>query len=118
VSTAFAAPDAASAREPFWPFASAWDQQLAAFGPGTIFTLDPKGLLRADAERTREIGLTQGALVNEGPHHFLVTDRATRVKMYLFVTHPALAEQQPKADAIRVENAKIAIDAVRVQWQA
>lgn len=107
-----------SSREPFWPFATAWDQQLASSGPGTIFTLDPKGLLRADAERTREIGLTHGALSNEGPHHFLVTDRATGVKMYLFVTHRALAEQQPKADAMEVETSKIAIDAVRAQWQA
>jgi hypothetical protein len=34
------------------------------------------------------------------------------------VTHRALAEQQPKADAMEVETSKIAIDAVRAQWQA
>lgn len=106
----------AGSREPYWPFATAWDQALAASGPAAIFTLDPKGLLRADAERTREIGLTDGALPNEGPSHYVVTDRATGVHMYLYVTHPHLAEHQPHADARRVPDAAAAIEVVRAQW--
>lgn len=106
-----------SQREPFWPFASAWDEALAASGPATIFTLDPKGLLRADAERTREVGLEDGALPHQGPHHYLLTDRATGVRMYLFVTHPALAEHQLRADAARVPDAETAIRQVNGQWE-
>lgn len=106
----------ATPREPYAPFASAWDQALAASGPAAIFTLDPKGLLRADPERTREIGLTDGALPNAGPSHYVVTDRATGVRMYLYVTHPHLAEHQPNADARAVETAELAIADVRAQW--
>lgn len=106
-----------SSREPFWPFASAWDEALAADGPGTIFTLDPKQLLRADAERTREIGLEHGALANLGAHHFIVTDRATGVLMYLFVTHPTLAEHQLRADARRVPDLDSAVREVAGQWE-
>lgn len=103
-------------REPAWPFASAWDEALAASGPATIFMPDPKGLLRADAERTREVGIEQGALPNLGPHHYLATDRATGVVMYLYVTHPALAERQLRADAVRVADAEQAFAAVSGQW--
>lgn len=106
-----------SHREPFWPFASAWDEALAADGPATIFTLDPKGLLRADAERTREVGLELGVLAHEGGHHYIVTDRATGVLMYLYVTHPALAEHQLRADAVRVTDAETAIREVNGQWE-
>ncbi len=105
-----------SHREPFWPFASAWDEALAVQGPATIFTLDPKGLLRADAERTREIGLEHGSLANAGPHHYLLKDRATGVLMYAFVTHPTLAEAQLRADAAPVPDALTAQQAVAGQW--
>lgn len=103
-------------REPHWPFASAWDAALAKDGPATIFTLDPKGLLRADAERTREVGLEQGALPNAGPSHWVAVDRATGVKMYLYVTHPALAERQLRADARRVADGAAARAEVADQW--
>ncbi len=103
-------------REPHWPFASAWDAALAAMGPATIFTLDPKGLLRADAERTREVGLENGALPNVGPGHYVAVDRATGVKMYLYVTHPVLAERQLRADAERVADGATARAIVAEQW--
>lgn len=109
-------PTGISARAPDWPFASPWDAALAASGPATIFTLDPKGLLRADAERTREVGLEHGALPNEGAHHYVVTDRATAVKMYLYVTHPLLAERQLRGDAQRVGELAEAVRVVRGQW--
>jgi len=105
-----------SDREPHWPFASAWDAALAEAGPASIFTLDPKGLLRADAERTREVGLEQGALPNAGPSHWVAVDRATGVKMYLYVTHPALAERQPRADARPVPDGAAARAEVAEQW--
>ncbi len=105
-------------REPHWPFASAWDAALAKDGPASIFTLDPKGLLRADAERTREVGLEQGALPNVGASHWVVVDRATGVKMYLLVTHPALAERQLRADARLVADGVVARAEVADQWAA
>ena len=105
-----------SAREPWWPYASAWDEALAANGPATLFTLDPKGLLRADAERTREVGLEHGALPNTGGLHYVAVDRATGVKMYLYVTHPTLAEKQLRADAHIVADGAAARDAVSAQW--
>lgn len=106
-----------SVREPSWPFASAWDEALASAGPATIFTLDPKGLLRADAERTREVGLTLGVLAHQGAYHYIVTDRVTGVLMYLYVTHPALAERQLRADAVQVPDAATAIREVNGQWE-
>lgn len=105
-----------SDREPHWPFASAWDAALAASGPATIFTLDPKGLLRADAERTREVGLQHGALPNVGGSHYIAIDRATGVKMYLYVTNPALALNQLRADCELVGDGGIARAAVAGQW--
>ena len=109
-------PVGATAREPHYPFASAWDSALAADGPATIFTLDPKGLLRADAERTREVGLEHGVLPNLGGSHHVVTDRATGVKMYLYVTNPLLAERQLRGDAVLVPDGGTARAVVADQW--
>lgn len=99
-------------------FASPFDAELARVGPPAIFTVDPTGRLRVDPERTREMVMVLGALPAGPPEpaHYVITDRATRVRMYLFVTAPAFAERQPRADAERVPDAATAMERVRAAW--
>ncbi|MBM4367971.1 MAG: hypothetical protein FJ102_17290 [Deltaproteobacteria bacterium] len=77
-------------------FASVFDERLFHEGPPAIFTLDPRGQLRVDPERSREIYmmLDPGA---RAPGFYVFTDRATGVRMLAVVTHPAMAERQPRA---------------------
>ncbi len=98
------------------PFASGWDRALAASGPPTVFTLDPRGELRADPERTRECELLVGLPEPREPAHYVLTDTRTGVALYLFVTHPALAECQPRGVVQRYSSARDAIDQTMKQW--
>lgn len=101
-------------------FASPFDAELARIGPPAIFTADPAGRLRVDPERTREMGLVLGELPAGPPEpaHYVLTDRVTGVRMYLFVTAPVLAERQPRGDAERVPDAATAMERVRAAWAA
>lgn len=97
-------------------FASGWDSALAAEGPPAIFTLDREGRLRVDPERTREV-LLLGPLT--GPReaaHYVLTDTVTGVRMYLFVSHPQLAERQPRGTAERFPDGASAVAHVRAWW--
>ena len=99
-------------------FASAWDEELYQSGPPTLFSLDPKGLLRADPERTREIYLLVGPLAGRDPGHFVLRDRVTGLAMYVLVSHAALATAQPRADVTRHPDAVSAIAETEKQWAA
>jgi hypothetical protein len=83
-------------------FSSEFDRRVFADGPPAVFTLDVRGELRVDPERTREIELLAGLPTEKEVAHYVLTDRATGVKMYVLVTHPSLAELQPRAEAKRV----------------
>lgn len=71
-------------------FASPFDERLFHEGPPALFTLDPKGKLRVDPERTREAYLTVTPDLREEAHYVL-TDKVTRLRLYVLVTHPSLA---------------------------
>lgn len=97
-------------------FASEWDEALAAAGPPAIFTLDPEGKLRVDPERTREIFLVDRSLSGHDPGHWVLTDRRTGLRLYLYVTHPALARLQPRGDVEQFGDAASAIEKAMEQW--
>lgn len=78
-------------------FASAFDQELFAYGPPAIFTLDPRGHLRVDPERTREIYILHTDFTAREAGFYVLTDRATGLRLVLVVTHRAMAEMQPRA---------------------
>lgn len=98
------------------PWASAWDEELFRYGPPSMFTLDPKGFLRADPERTRECYLLIGAPEGRDPGHFVLTDRVTGLRMYTLVSHAALAECQPRADVRRFPDFASARAETVEQW--
>jgi hypothetical protein len=97
-------------------FASAWDEQLFERGPPTLFSLDPKGFLRADPERTREIYLLVGPLEGRDPGHFVLKDRVTGLAMYVLVSHATLATAQPRADVTRFPDYASALAETVQQW--
>lgn len=97
-------------------FASAWDEQLFLAGPPTLFSLDPKGYVRADPERTREIYLVVGPLEGRDPGHFVLKDRATGLRMYVLVSHTTLATAQPRADVTRYPDYASAVAETVEQW--
>jgi hypothetical protein len=102
-------------------FASAWDAALFAAGPPSVFTLDPKGELRVDPERTREAWLLVGERDGTVPTgreeaHFVLRDRVTGLRMYLLVTHPELATRQTRAEATRYPDHASAVAKAAEQW--
>ncbi len=97
-------------------FASPWDEQLFDSGPPAMFTLDPKGFLRVDPERTRECYLLIGTPEGRDPGHFVLTDRATSLRLYTLVSHSALATCQPRADVARFPDYASAVAEAVQQW--
>lgn len=97
-------------------FASPWDAALAASGLPGLFTLDPEGKLRVDPERTREIYLLTTVEGPPDPGHWVLTDARTGLRLYLFVTHPVLAERQPRGSVVRHPDAASAIAEAVEQW--
>jgi hypothetical protein len=98
------------------PFNTAWDEAAFFTGPASIFVMDHKGWLKVDPERSREMWLLLGILSREEPRHYVLTDTRTGLKMYLCVTHPDLAEKQPKGSVTRYGTAEEAIAVVEGQW--
>jgi hypothetical protein len=98
-------------------FASDYDALHYAKGPPAVFTRDPKGELRVDPERTREMWKLapppDGVATDGGT--WVLTDSATGVKMVLVTNHAPFAELQPRADARRVEYAAACAE-VEGQW--
>lgn len=82
-------------------FASEYDALHYAEGPPAVFTRDPKGELRVDPERTREmwklVAPANGTARVGGT--WVLTDRTTGVKMVLVTNHAPFAELQPRASA-------------------
>jgi hypothetical protein len=97
-------------------FSSDFDARIFRDGPPAVFMLDGRGELRVDPERTREIELLAGLPADKEVAHYVLTDRATGVKMYVLVTHPSLAELQPRAEARRVADFASGAAEVAEQW--
>ncbi len=97
-------------------FASPFDERLFEEGPPALFTLDPAGRLRVDPERTREGYLLLGDIAGRDPGHFVFTDRATGLRIYALVTHPALAECQPRASVLGYRDYASAVRHAAEQW--
>lgn len=98
-------------------FASAFDEGLFAYGPPAIFTLDPRGHLRVDPERTREIYILHTDFTAREPGFYVLTDRATGLRLVLVVTHRAMAEMQPRSSWERFESYEAAqAVAVGIVW--
>ncbi len=105
-------------------FASVFDSVLFREGPPALFTLDTRGELRVDPERTREILLMEpsvAALASwedapRSPGTWILRDRATGLRMLVVVTHAWLAALQPRADASLIEDYETARSTVRGQW--
>lgn len=97
-------------------FASDFDERLFATGPPALFTLDPSGKLRVDPERTREGYLLVGAPEGREEGHYVLVDRATRLPLYLLVSHPALATCQPRGEVTRYPDHEAARAAVARAW--
>lgn len=108
-------PDPTAPRFPM-ELASPFDEQLLREGPLAFFTLDSQGRVRLDAERTRECWLLTPVPAERDIAHFVLTDRATGVRMYALVAHPALATCQPRADAERFPDYASAIAETVKQW--
>lgn len=98
-------------------FASELDARLFAAGPPALFTLDPKGRLRVDPERTREIYLLVGVPEGREEGHYVLTDAVTGLKLYLLVSHPALACAQPRGTVERFPDHESAVAEAVKQWR-
>lgn len=99
-------------------FASLYDEACFRAGPAALFTPDPRGNLRVDPERTREVWLLQPHPEGREDAVYLLTDRATGVKMLLATNCPILAELQPRGTVERLPDYATARAAVAAQWAA
>jgi hypothetical protein len=87
-----------TADSPVLPFGDLWDRALALEGPPAIFTLDPRGQLRLNPERTRDHGRRVADPGPAGPHHGLIRDRATGFVLYAFATGAGLLQSSDRDD--------------------
>lgn len=79
-------------------FATAFDEALAQSGPPAVFLPDREGLLRFDADWTRDCWERAEGPMSAGWTWVLLRDRATRFVNLLLVTSPALLAAHPRAD--------------------
>ncbi len=94
-------------------FCSPFDEHLAASGSAAVFFPDHEGLLRFDAEWTRD---AWGRA--EGPHApgwrwLLLRDHDTHYVQLALVTSPTLIEAHPRADVRSFEQEDDALAAWR-----
>ena len=50
------------------------------------------------------------------PGHYVLTDTVTGLRMYLLVTHPLMAEKQPRGTVERFDDYAPAVEAAGKQW--
>lgn len=79
-------------------FATAFDEALAHRGPPAVFLPDREGLLRFDADWTRDCWERSTEPMSAGWTWVLLRDRATRFVNLLLVTSPAVLSSHPRAD--------------------
>ena len=79
-------------------FATAFDEALATSGPPAVFLPDREGLLRFDADWTRDCWERATDALAAGQVWVLLRDRATGFVNLLLVTSPALLVAHPRGD--------------------
>ncbi len=97
-------------------FASVFDERAFLDGPAALFTPDPRGNLRVDPERSREMWLLVPEPHSREPGVFVLTDSATGVQMVLATNACALALAQPRGAVERQPDYDTALARVRSQW--
>lgn len=97
-------------------FASLFDAAAFHEGPPAVFAPDPRGNLRIDPERTRELWLLSPKPEGRDAAVYVLTDRATGVRMVLATNCPALLTSLPRADARRAANYASARAETMQQW--
>ncbi len=97
-------------------FASLYDAASFHEGPAAVFTPDPRGNLRIDPERTRELWLVNPNPEGRDAAVYVLTDVATGVKMVLATNVPALLRSLPRATARRVADYASARAEAMEQW--
>jgi hypothetical protein len=97
-------------------FASVFDEAAFHEGPAAIFTPDPRGNLRVDPERSREMWLVVPPPHAREPVVYLLTDAVTGVRMLLATNAPGLVHAQPRGTVERLPDYDTALARLRSQW--
>ena len=94
-------------------FCSPFDETLAREGPAAIFLLDREGLLRFDAEWTRDAWGRHPGPQERGIFWTLVRDRRTGFVQRVLVTGRDLLTDHPRLEARIYDDAEAAKAALR-----
>jgi hypothetical protein len=97
-------------------FCSPWDEALARRGPPSVFLPDREGLLRFDADWTRDCWGRAPGPHADGWSWLLVRDRDTGFVNLLLATSPTLIAEHPRADVRAHDTAEGAYAAWRAPW--
>lgn len=101
-----------TADSPLLPFGDLWDRALALQGPPAIFTIDPRGQLRLNPERTRDHARQVEDAGPAGPVHALIRDRASAYVMYAFATGAGLLRSSQRDDILCFSSQEAALRAL------
>lgn len=101
---------------PPFDFNTTWDEAIFLHGPASIFSLDHKGWLKVDPERTRDVWLILGPLPRQEAGHYVLQDKITGLKTYICVTNAELAAHIPRALLTPYPTAQEAWAIVQAQW--
>lgn len=99
-------------------FASKYDEAAFFHGPPAVFLPDPRGNLRVDPERTRELWLEVPEPAGGEGGVYVATDRATGVKMVIASNAPALVAALPRVTVVKAADYASARAEVAAQWSA
>jgi hypothetical protein len=95
------------------PFRDPFDAAMAQAGPPAVFTLDHKGQLGLNPERTRDAWQQLGREPAPGTVHALLRDRATGFVLYARLGSPELYADAPRADRALYPDEDAALAALR-----
>ncbi|MBN2797896.1 MAG: hypothetical protein JXX28_02000 [Deltaproteobacteria bacterium] len=79
-------------------FCDPFDEALAARGPASVFLFDQEGLLRFDANWTRDAWTRTDGLLPHGWSWRVLRDRDTGFVQVVLATSPLLLVSHPRAD--------------------
>lgn len=77
-------------------FCSPFDEHLAEAGPAAVFLPDPEGLLRFDAEWTRDAWSRATPPLTRGRRWVLARDRDSGYVLMVLTTSPDLLVEHPR----------------------
>jgi hypothetical protein len=93
-------------------FCDRFDEAVAAGGPPALFTVDARGQLRLDPNRTRDAWARAEGAPAPGTCHCLFRDRPTGWVQYVLATSPDLVLEHPRADVARYPDEAAALQAL------